>query len=1010
MESPVPTALGQRSSPALHQGRLSLRSRGHSPNKRNQNGHHAALATQMPAHRSPLVPLQDRRSLACRSHDEIRRGPSPDYLASKAPWRNSPGGELTHYRERAYPLSGELHRSQLDWSAAPAAAAGRSPSPAWDSLDVTQGARATGKRRSTRPLRPLSPSEGAGLSMDTLFGSGKPPQTVPPSVDNVHNSQCYDAEVRPWRHEFWTGSVPSPAAPRPGWRETPKGVLPKKKKSAAQLKRESLAPAAALDTQPSNPALASALAPTVARVAPDASDGGRRRFATQQQLAKAKRTRFPKLGVSAKGLRRFLEENAEALQSDLPREEKVDKLFRHFDRDADGVLSVEEVAAFKAALQDESDEWYTAWRAAAGIKRKYNKTTKSWEEDPVTPELFALLYAEPEAEEAEEAPSLRSAQLERDLGIALLSAAAVADNLIKPATQLEGSSFVELWRRQPGLVGPASIFVSYAGATRFDTLCEAVIAYLESHEPPPADETEAQGEADGEGEGEGEEPAGQPLFAFINIFSVNLHAEPPADLHSAMVHANGVGGMDTCLLLLGQWDEAPPLRRAWCIWELVAACLQSISVEILMTDAQRAEFGAALTGDFGAMVDHMLAIQPEEAAAASVGESDMLHDAIRQTVGYQQLTEILTDLLRSWLLSEARSAIAGLPEEERATASLLESTANLLGVLGQADASVGLFREISESCTRRLGPEHAQTLEAEGRLVVAMKQQAQAMAASGDDAQIKAAQKVLVGAEALAGTVYERQLVRAGKVDPAALTAASQRAGVLLAMYVYAAGRGPIEAPDAAAFRNSRTPLEKIPLPGRWLVEAERLLTKYFDVISKWQRQGRGGDTTERELACLVDLAQIRYACSGSRMVEAEQAVRQAVTLASRSMGEEHATTLKLALALASVLYRQSQLDQAAGDPKKTLGKAMRLSFALVFIAPEIAYCRSGAPPPGGSNRTAYGDPTSKAARARHRPPRYKRRAGVAGRGAGRAAQPVQSVRVRWLSWMRRTVPHGGDR
>ena len=147
-------------------------------------------------------------------------------------------------------------------------------------------------------------------------------------------------------------------------------------------------------------------------------------------------------------------------------------------------------------------------------------------------------------------------------------------------------------------------------------------------------------------------------------------------------------------------------------------------------------------------------------------------------------------------------------------------------------------------------------------------------------------------------------------------------------MYVYAAGRGPIEAPDAAAFRNSRTPLEKIPLPGRWLVEAERLLTKYFDVISKWQRQGRGGDTTERELACLVDLAQIRYACSGSRMVEAEQAVRQAVTLASRSMGEEHATTLKLALALASVLYRQSQLDQAAGDPKKTLGKAMTVFCA----------------------------------------------------------------------------------
>jgi hypothetical protein len=317
--------------PRLHNFR-----RGQSDNRRNK-GHHATLATHHKPHRHPLVPLQDRRALVARSVDDIKRGPSPDYPPSKTPWRDVDTGEVTHYRERPYRLSGALRASQSEWSIG--AGAERDSPPAWDALNTTQQSldettnslySLRSMRRDSSRSRPMSPSEGAGLSMDSLYKSGKPPPKVPPSEDNVHNAQCYEAQVRPWRHDLWTGSTPSPGEPRESWRETPKGVL-RPKPSKAASKRASLKPTSELKA--SNPALAGILSTRVTAANTKATaEGGLRRFAIQQQVAKKRKTKFPKLGVSASMLRKFLEDHAEALRGDLEHEEKVSKIFSHFDR------------------------------------------------------------------------------------------------------------------------------------------------------------------------------------------------------------------------------------------------------------------------------------------------------------------------------------------------------------------------------------------------------------------------------------------------------------------------------------------------------------------------------------------------------------------------------------------------------------------------------------------------------------------------------------------------------
>ena len=885
--------------------------RGHQPNSRNKDGHHAKILTDYPDHRHPIVPLQDRRALVCRSVDDIKRGPSPDYVPSKAPWRNV-APPSTHYRERNHRLSGALRQSQSDWDVGQSGM--RDSPPQWDAMNTTMQSLnettmnsrlSVNQSMRSHQARPMSPAE-AGMSMDSLYKSGKPPPVVPPSKDNAHNSMCYDAETRPWRHSGWTGSMPSPAAPRVDWRASQKGVIKQKKKKVS--KRDSLA-AVVPPLKAGNPALSSILVETIAPADTTSleSDGGLRRFAVQQQLARKKRSRFPKLGVSATMLRKYLEDNAEALQGDeLEHDAKVSKMFAHFDKDGDGLLNEKELLEYTAALKDEDEEWWTLWRAQAGIKRRYNKVTKSYYEDDCTPEHFAMLYvapeevvagedeaeAEAEAEGAAPAQRFRFEQLERDLGITLLSTAAVIDTLIKPETVADGSSFVELHRQGKDasgqrLIGLASIFVAHAGSYRFTTLCEAILAHLDKLQPPPDPDAPAPAE------GEEEEAAPEePLYVFIDAFSMNQHSKGLDDMNAAMVYANAIGSMKEMVLYLGDWTDPQPLTRAWCLWELLCAELQNVPINVKVTDSQRAEFVAAVLADFGAVRDKLLSLSPKIATAGTNGDAPakytMLHAAIKATVGYIQIEEILTSRLRTWLLDEARAGLDNLSTEELQESTLPVALAKQLSDMGEYDEALELFRGISAMLLKQHGDEDPRTLDAMSDVATCLIRQAQQISSAQypDQPALAAAQKGILEAEKIAASVHEIQLVRVGKVDPATLTAAFNRAQILTDMYIFASQRAGVMglAPlDTALFRNSRAPLEKIPLPGRWLCQAERLLNNYYEVISKWQRQGRGGDTAMREMSCLVQTAMSQYASGSNRLVDSEVMMKQALNLSRRS-------------------------------------------------------------------------------------------------------------------------------
>jgi hypothetical protein len=220
----------------------------------------------------PLAPLQDRRALCSTSTPDIRRGPS------------SPS-QLNSHRRAITPWRIE---------------AGRAPPPR-DWRTSSMGSRAS---------RPSSPSA------DDLFDARRP-VTAPsePSPAVLHQSLCYQGQIRPWRHTHWAGA-PSPQLPRQPYRPASRGVLPQPKPRRIRRRENKAA-----RTKHAKPRGAATSADIGGGGGSGGMDGALRRFLTHEVLSTSGRKRpigALILGVSAQLLEDFLAMCEEEAQQGQP--------------------------------------------------------------------------------------------------------------------------------------------------------------------------------------------------------------------------------------------------------------------------------------------------------------------------------------------------------------------------------------------------------------------------------------------------------------------------------------------------------------------------------------------------------------------------------------------------------------------------------------------------------------------------------------------------------------------
>jgi len=266
----------------------------------------------------------------------------------------------------------------------------------------------------------------------------------------------------------------------------------------------------------------------------------------------------------------------------------------------------------------------------------------------------------------------------------------VSENVIKPWTMSRRCSLAELFQSSytstphPQLALAYSqavsttptVFVSHAWRYNFTELMSALTAFKESH------------------------PSTQHYF-WIDL-CVNNQWEAPSLSYEwwSSTFLSAIGKIGHTCLVLCPWDDPIPLKRAWCLWEIVCTRTTSAKLTIQFSHAERLKFQTILKTNFEYIMKAFSRIDVEDSEAWNPKDKDMIFDVVRKSEGgFQAVNMIVFDAMREWLAESGRVAIDygdSVYDEDKDVIvnnlHLMTSVGRLMKEIGKYDEAEHLYR------------------------------------------------------------------------------------------------------------------------------------------------------------------------------------------------------------------------------------------------------------------------------------------------------------------------------
>ena len=234
---------------------------------------------------------------------------------------------------------------------------------------------------------------------------------------------------------------------------------------------------------------------------------------------------------------------------------------------------------------------------------------------------------------------------------------------------------------------PATVFASHAWKYEFALLLEALAAFAAAQPDPSR------------------------VYVWFDCLVVNQHASAalPQEWWATAFAAGIVAIGHTCLVL-APWHGPLPLKRCWCLWEILKTVESGTPLKVQLPPSEAASFETALVTDFDSIAASMSQIDVRQSEAFKPEDQRMILGAVEKGVGFTKLNQVVAMQMQAWLAAEARAALARLPEEERGTSVLLNQLALLLQNQGKLREARALFEEAMQACRATLGDRHPDTL------------------------------------------------------------------------------------------------------------------------------------------------------------------------------------------------------------------------------------------------------------------------------------------------------------
>lgn len=235
-----------------------------------------------------------------------------------------------------------------------------------------------------------------------------------------------------------------------------------------------------------------------------------------------------------------------------------------------------------------------------------------------------------------------------------MTTAEVCQKVVQPETSARKCAFIDLVGAQETddegrpLVGRATVFVSHAWGCPFKTTLVTMLEHAAEH--PDA-------------------------YFWFDLILNNQHdtAARPQEWWTTTFRTQ-IESIGSLLLVLPTWDRPAPLTRAWCLYELLCAAQgEGVVVRLRMPSFQSAQhFRQAMLDykyglsparrPFDGGLAVLAATQAEKADATNEADKTMIFQAVRDTVGFARLDELVKEQMRSWYLETALDLVTS---EER---------------------------------------------------------------------------------------------------------------------------------------------------------------------------------------------------------------------------------------------------------------------------------------------------------------------------------------------------------
>ena len=212
----------------------------------------------------------------------------------------------------------------------------------------------------------------------------------------------------------------------------------------------------------------------------------------------------------------------------------------------------------------------------------------------------------------------------------------------------------------------------------------------------------------------GDDPS--EVFVWIDIFSISQHQTYNITPHwLTTTLCDALGTIGSSVLVLSDWTNPIPLKRAWCLWEILATIQQGIELAVIMPSSQRKSFDERVFHDLPTVIKATFdAIDSEHAQATNKNDEIQILSSIRDSIGFDGANLVTKDRLLEWL-SMASEVTAKDPDRTRdhlATATFCYRLAKIMSTgQGKHAEATEMLRKAVDIRTVELGPNHELTIE-----------------------------------------------------------------------------------------------------------------------------------------------------------------------------------------------------------------------------------------------------------------------------------------------------------